>query len=87
MTTTETWQHAISDWIVENYRRRHGGDPGPIDLDTDIIESRILDSLSIMNFVAFLEELVERDIDIAKIDIDNMRTIRRISDGVLGEVA
>ena len=82
MTTTETWQRAISDWIVENYRRRHGGDPGPVDLDTDIIESRILDSLSIMNFVAFLEELVEREID-----IENMRTIRRISDGVLGEVA
>lgn len=76
----------VTDWIAGNYRRRTGEDPGPIDIDADLIESRILDSLSIMNFIAFLEELRGREILPSEIDVETLRTVRRICTGLLGKV-
>lgn len=63
----------IEQWLLNN-----NPDLSSIPDDLDLIENRLIDSLRFMEFIFFLETLSGHPIDIAKIQIDNFRTIQRI---------
>ena len=56
-----------------------------LELDLDLIDSRVIDSLSYTNFILFLEELVGRTIPIDATTIAAVRTLRSIRDTLLDE--
>ncbi|MFC7813303.1 MULTISPECIES: acyl carrier protein [unclassified Streptomyces] len=47
--------------------------------DTDLIESRLIASVSFLEFVALLEELSGEPIDVGSLDVNDFRTLDRIS--------
>jgi len=79
---------AVLDEIRAWLRRRSAsvyGSEVEIDLDVDLIESRVVDSLSFMNFIMLLEELSGRPIETRDAQsIKVLRTLRSIRDNVLG---
>ncbi len=54
-----------------------------IDLDTDLIETRVLSSLDFLEFVYFLEELTGKELGAALQDVSSFRTLRAISGRIL----
>lgn len=63
----------IQDWIVSKHAE--GVD---VDLDTDLIENRLIDSLDFAEFLFLLEEVSGRSIDLAGVDLQAFRTLRSI---------
>lgn len=55
--------------------------------DTDLIESRLIASVSFLEFVALLEELSGEPIDVGSLRIDDFRTLDRINEKFLTTVA
>jgi acyl carrier protein len=55
-----------------------------IDMDLDIIENRIVDSLSLMEFLFFLEKVSGRDLASYAQSANSFRTLRLIQDNILG---
>jgi hypothetical protein len=47
--------------------------------DTDLIESRLIASVSFLEFIALLEELSGEPIDVGSLDVSDFRTLDRIS--------
>jgi acyl carrier protein len=71
------------DLAVERIRgwlRKKKPDLQEIDLDLDLIENRIVDSLLFVDFLFFLEELTGRDLEITSGLIHPFRTLRSIRD-------
>jgi len=60
---------------------------GDIDLDLDLIESRIIDSLGFIDFVFFLEDLVGRELETDAESVKAFRTLRSLRDQVLAAPA
>ena len=57
-----------------------------IDLDTDLIDNRILDSVTFINFVYFLEEFTGKRIPLASgAAANSFRTLRMIQNNMLEE--
>jgi acyl carrier protein len=56
-----------------------------IDLDTDIIENRLIDSLQFVSFLLFIEEVRGQEIPEAEVKLDSLRTLRSIRDNFLLE--
>lgn len=54
-----------------------------IDLDLDLIDTRVLDSLAFITFIVYLEGLVGCEIDTDSLNADSFRTLRLISDNIL----
>jgi acyl carrier protein len=54
-----------------------------IDMDLDIIENRIVDSLSLMEFLFFLEKVSGRDLASYAQSANSFRTLRLIQDNIL----
>ncbi len=54
-----------------------------LDLDLDLIENRVIDSLSFMDFLFFLEELTERDLQAEAGSANTFRTLRTIQERIL----
>lgn len=48
--------------------------------ETDLIASRAIDSLQFVEFLCFLEEACGRKIDYETLNVDDVRTLRRIED-------
>lgn len=48
--------------------------------DFDLIESRVLDSLSFLEFVFFLEEITGREIHVTPEVVESFRTLRSIEE-------
>lgn len=69
----------IKKWLLDQNKSF----AGEIDLDADLIERRIIDSLRFMEFVIFLEELTDREIGSDPKTIASLRTLRKIRDHVL----
>ncbi len=78
---TEAPIQAVKQWILANHPK-----PDDIDPDLDLIEGRLIDSLGFMDFVFFLEELVERDLDVEASSVDSFRTLRKIEETILQPV-
>jgi hypothetical protein len=76
-TDTDTLA-AIKAWLLVRTP-----DVGDIDLDFDIVENRVIDSLSFMEFVFFLEKVSGRDVELKAQSVNSFRTLRSIRDNVL----
>jgi len=63
----------VIDWL----QLRNDG-LGDIPHDFDLIENRLIDSLSFMEFILLLESLIGRDIPVEELDIDQFRTLKAI---------
>lgn len=72
MATTQATKR-LEEWFLAKNRQYEGIDP-----DLDLIENRVVDSLSFVEFVFFLGQLTQTPIDVQNIDIDDFRTLRRI---------
>jgi acyl carrier protein len=71
---------AIQDWIASKH-----AEGVTVDLDTDLIESRLIDSLDFAEFLFLLEEISGRTIDLAMVDVQAFRTLRSIQSRFLAE--
>jgi acyl carrier protein len=69
---------AVTNWLL-----RKKPALGEIDLDLDLIESRVIDSLGFLDFVFFLEELTGRELKTDAQSVKAFRTLRSIRDQVL----
>jgi acyl carrier protein len=54
-----------------------------IDPDLDLIENRVIDSLAFTEFLFFLEELIDREIDPTPQIVASFRTLRTIERDIL----
>lgn len=63
----------LKDWILKRHPER---DDIPADLD--LIENRLIDSLSFAEFVFLLEQVSGRSIDMDAIDVDDFRCLGNI---------
>jgi acyl carrier protein len=54
-----------------------------LELDVDLIENRIIDSLTFTEFVFFLEELTGRDLQASSETVASFRTLRTIDRNIL----
>lgn len=78
-TPTDERLQAVRDWL-----RKKKPDLPEIDLDTDLIENRIVDSLLFVDFLFFLEQLAGRDLQEQARSVNPFRTLRSIREQVLG---
>ena len=58
-----------------------------LDLDLDLIENRVLDSLAFVTFIIFLEGLTGREIQPGAFSPSTFRTLRSIRDRLLANGA
>jgi len=68
----------VKSWLLE--RKPELAD---IDLDVDLIENRIIDSLGFSEFVFFLEELTGRELEASSETVSSFRTLRAIEKDIL----
>lgn len=73
----------VITWI----RSKHPDLEVEIARDTDLIESRLIASVSFLEFVALLEELSGRPIDVGSMSVEDFRTLDRINEKFLTSVA
>jgi acyl carrier protein len=66
---------ALRDWLA---RANPAASTARVNPDTDIIESGIIDSLQVVEFILFLEELTGRAILAEDLDPDTLRTLDAI---------
>lgn len=69
---------AVKKWLLDRNQELKD-----IEMDLDLIENRVLSSLEFMNFVFFLEELVERELDVETGSVEPFRTLRNIDERIL----
>lgn len=71
----------ILDWLAERNE-----DLGEVPRDLDLIQTRLIDSLSFVEFVLFLESLIGRDLPMdGTLSVDHFRTLQAIQDNFLSE--
>lgn len=73
--------------VIAWIRSKHPDLEMEIAPDTDLIESRLIASVSFLEFVALLEELSGEAIDVSSLRIDDFRTLDRINEKFLTTLA
>lgn len=68
----------IKSWLIARKPEIEDIDP-----DFDIIENRVVDSLSFTEFIIFLEEVSGRDLQVHSGSVNMFRTLRTIEENVL----
>jgi acyl carrier protein len=63
----------VKDWILSKHPER-----SDIPDDLDVIETRLVDSLSFVEFVFVIEQASGHEIDTESLDLDQLRTLRAI---------
>ncbi|WP_410535527.1 acyl carrier protein [Streptomyces sp. KL2] len=63
----------VKAWIVKRHPDRDDIAP-----DLDLIENRLIDSLSFVEFVFLLEQVSGRSIDMDTLEVDSIRTLETI---------
>lgn len=63
----------VRDWILRKHPERTSLEP-----DLDLIENRLIDSLSFVEFVFTIESASGVSIDVENIDVDDFRTLAAI---------
>ncbi|CAL9569513.1 MULTISPECIES: acyl carrier protein [Streptomyces] len=63
----------VKAWIVKRHPDRDDIAP-----DLDLIENRLIDSLSFVEFVFLLEQVSGRSIDMDTLEVDSIRTLEAI---------
>jgi len=82
--STETAAAAAKPDLVLSYLLARRPDLTSIDEDLDLIENRIIDSLSFVNFLYVLEEATGEPISLDEVSPEDFRTLRRIRERFLG---
>jgi acyl carrier protein len=72
---------ALRAWLVDSNPAAAAAGVAP---DTDIIESGILDSLQVVEFILFLEEKCGRAVLAEDLDPDTLRTLDAIYENYFG---
>ena len=72
----------VKRWLLNKKRATTN-----IDLDADLIEHRVLDSLDFVSFIIFLEGLTGREIQPSVFKPSTFRTLRSIHDNLLVKLA
>ncbi|MEU4166603.1 acyl carrier protein [Streptomyces sp. NPDC026665] len=75
------------DEIITWIRSKNPELDGEISGDTDLIESRLIASISFLEFISLLEDLSGKSIDVGSLSVDDFRTIDRINENFLVPVA
>jgi acyl carrier protein len=65
----------VTQWVLQN-RLDPLGDAGSVTPETDVLASGLLDSLGLVNLVAYIESLLHCRIDLRDIDFTEFTTIR-----------
>jgi acyl carrier protein len=81
-TTPEQQIEEVKRWLLNKKRSTTN-----IDLDADLIEHRVLDSLDFVSFIIFLEGLTGREIHPSVFKPSTFRTLRSIRDNLLAKLA
>jgi hypothetical protein len=68
---------------VKSWLRERKPEIGDFDLDYDLIENRVVDSLLFLEFFYFLEELVGRELQNGADVMKSFRTLRTIERDIL----
>ncbi|MEU6119239.1 acyl carrier protein [Streptomyces sp. NPDC047117] len=69
----------VKDWILKRHPEREDI-PG----DLDLIENRLIDSLSFVEFVFLLEQQCGRSIEMETLEVDAIRTLDAIEANFFG---
>lgn len=69
---------SVKDWLLS--RKPELSD---LDLDFDLIENRVIDSLSFLEFVFFLEELTGRELQTTAETVNAFRSLQTIQKEIL----
>lgn len=80
MSTEKAKLQRVKEWLLA----RHA-EIDDIPADLDLIENRIIDSLSFMDFIFFLEEVAERELQVESGSVESFRTLQAIETHVLAE--
>ncbi|MFE9255259.1 acyl carrier protein [Streptomyces sp. NPDC006879] len=64
--------------LIEWLHEKNPGLDGPIDLEEDLIEARLIDSMDFLEFIDLLEDVCGSDIDLQEVTIDDFRTLGRV---------
>ncbi len=76
-----TLSEKVNDFFIDYDVLKHK----KINVDTNLIDNDFLDSLSIVHFVIFLEEVLKKEIPIGDFELNSIKTISAIYDNyVLG---
>ncbi|MFB9512683.1 acyl carrier protein [Streptomyces purpureus] len=73
--------------VIAWIRGKHPDLEGEIAWDTDLIESRLIASVSFLEFIALLEELSGERIDVGSLSVGDFRTLDQINEKFLTKVA
>ncbi|SHH24224.1 acyl carrier protein [Jatrophihabitans endophyticus] len=73
--------------LVLTYLLARRPDLSSIDEDLDLIDNRVIDSLSFVNFLYVLEEATGRSISMDQVSPEDFRTLRRIRERFFGDPA
>ena len=80
VATADQQVDVIRKWLLA---RERNATLTNIDMDMDLIESRVLDSLEFLNFVHLLEEITNRELEIDAQSANVFRTLRSIRNHIL----
>ena len=85
--TRDDFVHALIDFIDELVGARQGVGAVNIDAATPLFQSAIIDSLGILDLLAFVERATGRPVPIRKVDMRFFGTVDRIANAFWSEVA
>jgi acyl carrier protein len=74
----------IREYIVQTWL---SGDGRGFDDDTDLQQNGILDSFSLLAFVAFIDSTFEIQLEAAEINAETFRNVKNVASLVIGKVA
>jgi acyl carrier protein len=63
----------VRDWLLDRF-------PGPIDLDADLSDGVLEDSLAFVELLVLVEDLRGEPISSSDVDLENFRTLRTIGE-------
>ena len=72
-----SWED-LRTWVVER-----NPEVSELDADTDIIETRIVNSLQFVELMLYVEELCGRELDADEVNLEAFRTLRSIEKSFL----
>ena len=75
---TEAQLQSLKAWLLKKKPALQD-----IDMDFDLIENRVIDSLGFLDFVFFLEQLTGRELEADAKAVTAFRTLRNIQDMIL----
>lgn len=81
----DSTRETVRRFILENFLP--GEDPKNLKDDTELKESGILDSLSTLKLVTFLEEQFKIELEAADLDAANLSTVASIADLIAAKTA